>query len=32
VALRDPVYAGLGVCSHDANTLETAIFSKIKIE
>jgi TolB protein len=32
VALTDPVYVGLGVCSHDANTLETAVFSNVKIE
>jgi Tol biopolymer transport system component len=24
-----PVYVGLGVCSHDANVLETAVFSKV---
>jgi Tol biopolymer transport system component/catechol 2,3-dioxygenase-like lactoylglutathione lyase family enzyme len=32
VIMQDPVYIGLGVCSHDANTLETAIFSNVKIE
>jgi hypothetical protein len=32
VVLHDPVYAGLAVCSHDANILETAIFSNVKIE
>jgi Tol biopolymer transport system component len=32
VALQDPVYVGIGVCSHDANTLETAVFSNAKIE
>ena len=32
VALHDPVYVGLGVCSHVATTLETAIFSNVKIE
>jgi hypothetical protein len=26
------VYVGLGVCSHVATTLETAVFSKVKIE
>ncbi len=31
VALADPVYVGLGVCSHDANVLETAIFSHVTI-
>lgn len=32
VGLPDPVYVGLGVCSHVATTLETAIFSNVKIE
>lgn len=32
VALEDPVYVGIGVCSHDANVLETAIFSNVRIE
>ena len=32
VSLKDPVYAGLGVCSHVATTLETAIFSNVKLE
>jgi TolB protein len=32
VVLHDPVYAGLAVCSHDANILETAIFTNVKIE
>jgi hypothetical protein len=32
VGLQDPVYVGLGVCSHVATTLETAIFSNVKIE
>jgi hypothetical protein len=32
VKLRDPVYVGLGVCSHDANVLETAVFSNVEIE
>jgi len=26
------VYVGLGVCSHVATTLETAVFSNVKIE
>jgi dipeptidyl aminopeptidase/acylaminoacyl peptidase len=29
VALGDPVYAGLAVCSHDATAQETAIFSRV---
>jgi TolB protein len=32
VGLQDPVYVGLGVCSHVATTLETAIFSHVKLE
>jgi TolB protein len=32
VVLQDPVYAGLAVCSHDANVLETAIFSNVRVE
>ena len=32
VVLHDPVYAGLAVCSHDANILETAVFSNVKID
>jgi hypothetical protein len=32
VTLHDPFYVGLGVCSHVATTLETAIFSKVKLE
>jgi len=29
VALSDPVYVGLGVCSHDADTVATALFSNL---
>jgi TolB protein len=32
VELAGPVYAGIGVCSHDANILETAIFSNVQLE
>jgi len=32
VGLKDPVYVGIGVCSHVATALETAIFSNVKIE
>jgi len=32
VVLKDPVYIGLAVCSHDANVLETAVFSNVKID
>src|SRR5580704_6316672 len=32
VTLEEPFYVGLGVCSHVASTLETAIFSNVKLE
>lgn len=32
ITLKDPVYVGLGVCSHVATTLETAVFSNVKLE
>jgi len=32
VSLKDPVYAGIGVCSHVATTLETAVFSNVKLD
>lgn len=32
VKLSDPVYIGLGVCSHDANLLETAVFSNVAVD
>jgi hypothetical protein len=32
VGLKDPVLVGLGVCSHVATTLETAVFSNVKLE
>jgi TolB protein len=32
VTLHDPYYVGLGVCSHVATTLETAIFSNVKLD
>ena len=31
VAFNGPVYAGLGMCSHDASVLETAVFSNVRI-
>src|SRR5262249_2975291 len=31
VALEDPVYLGIGVCSHDAQVLETAVFSNVSV-
>jgi regulation of enolase protein 1 (concanavalin A-like superfamily) len=32
VTLQDPVYVGIGVCSHDTNILETAVFSNVRID
>ena len=32
VTLEEPFYVGLGVCSHVATALETAIFSNVKLE
>ena len=32
VELKDPVYIGLAVCSHNANVLETAVFSKVEMQ
>jgi Tol biopolymer transport system component len=32
VTLQDPVYVGLAVCSHDANSLATAVFSNVTAE
>lgn len=32
ISLKDPLYVGLGVCSHVPTTLETAIFSNVKLE
>jgi len=32
VQLSDPVYAGLGVSSHDASRLETAVFYNVRLE
>lgn len=32
VELRDPVYVGLAVCSHDANALETAVFRQVDVK
>jgi hypothetical protein len=32
VTLSDPVYVGLAVCSHDANVLETAVFTDVRVE
>jgi len=32
IGMQDPFYVGLGVCSHVATALETAIFSNVKLE
>jgi len=32
LSMKDPIYAGLAVCSHDADILETAVFSNVKLE
>jgi TolB protein len=32
LAFNGPIYAGLGMCSHDAQVLETAVFSNVRIE
>ncbi|MCX6637838.1 MAG: hypothetical protein NT090_22510 [Acidobacteria bacterium] len=32
VVLPDPVYVGLGVCSHDAARMETALFSSVEMK
>ena len=32
VVLKDPVYVGLAMCSHDANVLETAVFSNVSLQ
>ena len=29
--LTDPFFVGLGVCAHDSNAVETAVFSKVEI-
>src|SRR5437660_8091914 len=32
ITLQDPVYVGMAVCSHDANVLETALFSNVSLQ
>jgi hypothetical protein len=32
VTLHDPVYVGLAVCAHDANGIETAVFSNVSLQ
>lgn len=32
IALHDPMYVGIGVCAHEANSLATVTFSQIKLD
>src|SRR5882724_9739193 len=32
VVLRDPVYVGMAVCSHNADVVETAVFSNVSVQ
>lgn len=32
IVMKDPVYVGIGVCAHNANAVEEAIFSNVKID
>ncbi len=32
VVLHDPIYVGIGVCAHNADHLETATFSNVKLD
>ncbi len=32
IVMKDPVYVGIGVCAHNANAVEEAIFSNVEIE
>jgi TolB protein len=32
IVLHDPVYVGIGMCAHNADVVETAMFSNVKIE
>lgn len=32
ISMKGPVYVGLGVCSHVATTIETALFTNVKLE
>ena len=32
IAIGDPFYAGLGVCAHDSDGLETAVFSAVELK
>lgn len=32
ISLQGPFYVGIGVCSHDANVIETAVFSNVDVK
>jgi TolB protein len=32
ITLQEPFYVGIGVCSHDANVVEKAVFSNVKVQ
>jgi len=32
IALQEPFYVGIGVCSHDANVIEKAVFSNVDVK
>jgi hypothetical protein len=32
IALKEPFYVGIGVCSHDANVIEKAVFSNVNLK
>jgi len=32
IALQEPFYLGIGVCSHDANVVEKAVFSNVSVD
>lgn len=32
IAVREPFYVGIGVCSHDANVVEKAVFSNVSVD
>jgi hypothetical protein len=32
ITLQEPFYVGIGVCSHDANTVEKAVFSNLELK
>jgi hypothetical protein len=32
IVMQDPVYVGIGVCAHNANAVEQAVFTNVKLE